>query len=126
MADRVHFISASGSIAINGPVSTDLITRPHHVMAETANYTVFAYKKTSTLAQDWTLVFDALSDSQKATIQDFFFNKADGPSRTFSYEHTDGQIYTARFLDTQLQFQRRPNNWGLTVRLRIEGGVEVT
>lgn len=115
----VHFATASGSIQVNAPESTDIMSRPFHVSAETANYTIFSYKKTAVLAQDWTLVFNGLTDANKQAIQDFFYNSAEGPTNTFDYTHSDENGYTARFLDTQLQFQRRPNDWSLTVRLRV-------
>lgn len=122
----VSFATASGSIQVNGPVSTDIITNPFHVSAQTANYTVFVYRKTGVFAQDWNLVFDGLSDANKQAINDFFINDAQGPTNTFTYGHTDGEGYTARFMDDRLQFQRRPGDWGITIRLRIEGAKEVT
>ena len=111
-------------MAINGPVSTDIVEKPFTVHAETANYTVFTYQKTNQRATDWTLVFDAISDSQKQLINNFFYNVAIGPTNTFTYEHSDGNTYTARLLDDRLQWRRLPNQWALTLRLRINS-VEV-
>lgn len=110
-----------GAVEVNGPSAggTQIRSRARHVTDETADLTRFAYQTTSTKKDLWTLPLSEVTDEQKSALQTFFDDTAQGPANTFSYTHTDGQTYTARFVDTELSWSRRSKTWDCTVRIEV-------
>lgn len=115
MASTVTF----GTATVNGPVSTDPGAYPMWVTDQTPNHTRFVYQLTSVKKWLWTLKFQDLTGVQKAALENYFHNTAQGPTNTFTYTHTDGQTYAnCRFADTELQFVRNNGNqWDVTIRI---------
>lgn len=114
-----------GGVTVNGPVSpTDVEDYPKWVTDLSAGYTRIVYKLTAATLLTWVLQFDAITGTQKSNLTTFFHSTAEGPTNTFTYVHTDGGSYTARFLDTALRWQRVDGNtWRLTVRLELTAQV---
>lgn len=67
----------------------------------------------------WTLEFNGLTAAEKASLEAAWTTAA-GPSNTFSYIHTDGVTYTARFLNESLVWVRHAINcWDIVIQLEI-------
>lgn len=113
------------AIEINGPVSpTNVDLLPMFVSDLSANNTRYSYQLTDTKVWHWSMRFDDLTTAQKNALEDFFTDTAKGPTNTFTYTHSDGETYTARFLDTALQFERRNSNeWATSFALEVTAQV---
>lgn len=85
----------------------------------------YVYKMSSMNRWMWTLQFDAVTSPQKDKLIQFFYHPSvDGPTSTWSYTHTDGNVYTARFLQPSLPFGRVNSNlWTVQIELELETSV---
>lgn len=112
-----------GSVEINGPMApTTVETRPRYVTDIAENGATRSYEVTTIRTDEWTLEFDSITASQKAALQTFFVSTAAGPTNSFSYTHTDDAVYSARFVDAALKWQRQNENlWAITIRLELVG-----
>lgn len=110
-----------GSVAINGPTApTNIEQRPRFARLSSDAGRSYSATLSGSELEVWTLNFDSLTGTQKADLANFFENTAHGPSDTFSYTHTDGETYTARFSETMLKWTRQNEQlWGCTIRLEI-------
>ena len=105
MADTVTL----GTVTMNGPVGGGQSVRPQarFVSGRTVNGTTYTYQKNDQTQNIWVLSFKDLTAAQKAALQTYFTDVAQGPSNTFSYTHTDATVYTGvRFVDNVLEFSR--------------------
>lgn len=114
-----------GTAEVNGPEgpSTTIRARSGFVTEETADFTRVVYRTTTSKKDEWTLTLSQLTDAQKSALQTYFDDTAKGPTNTFTYEHTDGNTYTARFVDTELAWTRHGKTWDCTVRIEISARV---
>lgn len=119
--------SSSAEVEINGPVfagqPVSLVRQ--FVSDRTADGTRYTYHLTASTKWEWELSFRDLPLSQKQDLERFFRSNARGPSVAFTYTHTDGSTYTARFAQDQLPWVRNHKElWDCTVR--IETSTEPT
>lgn len=127
MASTVVFALGSVSATVNGPESpTQVRHLPRWVTARTADHTRIVYQTPAPKTKEWTLNLRDLTTAQKAALQSFFDDTAQGPTNTFDYTHTDGNTYEdVRFLDVELAWERLgPNDWNLTVRLETTADID--
>lgn len=119
----VKFDDGAGhTCTINGPQSSEPDLIQQFVTDLTANHTRYVYQSTSNSLRQWKLHFDTLYAADKANLETFYLTYAVGPVNTFTYTHTDGNTYTARFIDTQLQWSRvNANIWSITFTLETTG-----
>ena len=118
--------SGEDTITLNGPRSDQAIDKPvpRWVTDLTQGGTRYSYKLNSSTKRIWTLQFDFLTSAQKSDLETFFDTYAEGPENTFTYTHTDGNSYTARFAMTDLNFVRvGPNLWQVTMILEIGAAI---
>lgn len=116
--------SSSGADAvINGPASDQpVVPLPRYLTGLSQDGTRYSYKMNSATNRVWTLNFQWLTDQMKADLETFYYDEAGGPSSTFTYDHTDDNSYTARFVNTSLPFTRAGSNlWSCSVQLEILG-----
>lgn len=124
MAKTTIKFSYSGTDCIvNGPDgATDVRTLSKWVTSLSEGLRRWSYKTTDRHVEQWTLRLDSLTKSMKQALQSFFDFQAQGPTRTFSYTHTDEEVYTARFVDTDLRWTRRNDqDWSVTLTLELSG-----
>lgn len=126
LASTVRFSKDATSYDINGPAEPqDVAELPQWVTALTADGTRFVYRKNSTTISQWTIRLKDLTTTMKANLRSFYITNAVGPENTFTYRHTDGTTYTARFLDPAVPTFTRNNNdsWDVTIRLEISAQI---
>lgn len=88
----------------------------------TAGGTRYSYKLSSSAKRIWNLQFDFLTAAQWLDLQQFF--DLVGPDEEFTYTHTDGNNYTARFVNTELLPTRLlPNLYSVPVQLEVSGHI---
>ena len=112
--------SGENDITINGPRGDQAIDRPVHrwVGGHSAGGTPYTYKVSASAKRIWNLQFDFLTAAQWLDLQQFF--DLVGPEEEFTYTHTDGNSYTARFVNTELLPTRvLPNLYSVPVQLEI-------
>lgn len=109
------------TITLNGPRDSDPTGVPRYVLDTAAGGQVWSYKLAATIIDRWTMTLQSLTGAQKAALKNFFDNVVEGPSRTFTYTHTNGNSYTnVRFVDTFLKFKRsNANEWSVTITLLL-------
>lgn len=112
--------SSSGVAEINGPsfISQPVQLGRQFVSDRTADGTRYTYQMTNSTKWEWELSFRDLPLQQKRTLEHFFRSNSRGPSITFTYTHTDGTAYTARFAQDVLPWVRNSKElWDCTVRI---------
>lgn len=116
---NVTFVLGGTTVTVPGPPSqTDVAQFPQFITDQSANHTRWSYKLTGTAMYQWTVPLQGLSNAQKIALQSFFTTTVGGPGTQFSYTHTDGNLYTVRFVDTALTWTRVNGTfWDVTVRL---------
>lgn len=112
--------SSSGAAVIKAPafVGQPVQLGRQFVSDRTADGTRYTYQMTSSTKWEWELSFRDLSLSEKRDLEGFFRNNVRGPSLAFSYTHSDGSTYTARFAQDVLPWVRDSKElWSCTVRI---------
>lgn len=112
--------SSSGVAEINGPsfVGQPVQLVRQFVSDRTADGTRYTYQLTNSTRWEWELSFRDLSLTDKRDLEHFFRNNSRGPSLAFSYTHTDGSVYTARFAQDGLPWVRNSKElWDCNVRI---------
>lgn len=125
MQATVFFDGVGGTCTLPGPAGpTQPSLLPQWVTGQTENLSRYVYRGHTSTVYQWPLQFQNLSLQNKRDLEDFFLMVAKGPEETFDYTHTDGNAYTARFVDVQLLWQRESNElWAVTLTLEVEGSV---
>lgn len=124
MSSYVTLTRGGTTIEIGGPVAPNdeiPLTGRATVLTQGGQRATYRGGTDNELTQ-WRLDFDQLTGDEWTALRDFFKNTTQGPSFTFSYTHTDGETYTARFLDESLLVKRRNNNsYAVTFTLELFG-----
>lgn len=122
MALTVTFDLASSSAVttINGPAfaaqPVQLVRQ--FVSDRTADGTRYTYQLHNSTRWEWELSFRDLPLEDKQALERFFRSNARGPSVQFTYTHTDGSSYTARFAQDVLPWVRNHKElWDCSVRI---------
>lgn len=125
MSSTVNFTKGASNYDINGPVGNQSISRSsRYSISESHDGTIWSYKRHAGSHRKWRLELTDVTSAQKDNLQSFFDSDAAGPTNTFTYTHTDGTSYTARFVQEELQWQRvGPNQWGVSITLDIEAAI---
>ncbi len=127
MPSTVKFVKGGTDIDINGPPDPQEVSEfPQFVTAQTINGTRFVYRTHSATVSQWVLRLENLTTAMKTALRDFYITDVVGPTNTFTYTHTDGTAYTARFVDPAVPvFSRNnSNNWNVTIRLELTEEVD--
>jgi hypothetical protein len=114
------------SKTINGPIGDQPVDAvPQYVTDMAHGGTRYSYRMSAATNRLWTLTFPFLTDTNKSDLEEFYHHSTVlGPSNTFTYAHTDGSSYTARFISTVLAFTRAGSNlWSVTIQLEILGAI---
>lgn len=125
MATTVSFALLSSSSAISGIKGPSFVGQPvrarrRFVSGASADGTRYTYQPASLSLWLWEMQFDDLTAADKQSLESFFLNDARGPSEQFTYTHTDGTAYTARFDQDQLVWTRSgPNLWAIALALEV-------
>lgn len=116
---NVTLVKDATTVTLPGPSSaTDVTSMPRFVTDQSANFTRWTYQLTASKLFHWSISIMDLTYAQKNALQSFFDDTVDGPNLTFTYTHTDGNSYTARFVDTMLNFNRvNGTQWATNFRL---------
>jgi len=70
----------------------------------------------------WRLAFRHLSSQDHQDLQNFYDTVVGGLRDPFTYTHTDGTAYQARFIQPALPWRRLgPNQFALDLELEIDG-----
>lgn len=122
MATEVTFslLSSSPSIVINGPsfVAQPVERVPRFVSGRSAAGTPYVYELPVTPLWEWEITFQDIALADKRALEEFFYIDARGRSNQFSYTHTNGNVYTARFAMDRLQWSRQGSAlWACTIVL---------
>lgn len=125
MQATVFFDGVGGTCSLPGPAGpTQPTLLPQWVTGQTENLARYVYRGHTNTVYQWSLQFQNLSLANKRELETFFTTIAKGPENQFDYTHTDGNAYTARFIDTQLLWQRESNElWAVNVTLELEESV---
>jgi hypothetical protein len=118
-------VSLSGfgqTCVLPGPSGPSRIeTWPRWTTGLSQGLTRWVYRTSDQRLVQWTLAFEQLPAATYADLVAFFEDAARGPERVWTYTHTDGRSYPARFLDLGLRFERSgPELWSTTIRLELE------
>jgi hypothetical protein len=114
-----------GAVEINGPRITNGTLLPMFVSGLSADHTRWAYQTASSKLRQWSMQLADLTTAQKKALEDFFTDTAKGPTNTFSYTHTDGSDYTARFASTELIWTRHDGNrWDVDITLETSAQID--
>lgn len=124
MASTVTLLSGSTSIEINGPTGPTNPSPPANWnTSRTASGELIVYRYSSNAKNIWNLTFPMITTAQKVALYSFWRDTVSGPENTFTYTHTDGESYTARFLNS-LNFSRENNGyWSVVIQLEVSGEV---
>lgn len=124
-SSTVNFAKGATSVDVNGPVGGQSIERsPRYAVARANDGTVWSYKRHSGSHRQWRLELQDVTSAQRDALQSFWDSDAAGPTNTFTYTHTDGVQYTARFVQEELQWRRGgPNQWSVSIILDLESAV---
>lgn len=111
----------SESITISGPASDQPIEPLAQYVTDIAqNGTRYSYRMSSGENRTWSLQLDFLTTEEKDDLESFYHDVVGGPSETFTWLHTDGNSYTARFINTNLPWQRVFSNlWKVALQIEI-------
>lgn len=111
------------SIQINGPdAGTDIACLNNWVTDQSQGLQRWTYRGTDRYVEQWTIPCSSLTTAQSLLLRDFFYKTALGPTNVFTYTHTDGVVYTARFVDAGLNLRRvNSNEWACTFKLELLG-----
>jgi len=100
----VTLTSGATNVYLPNPLRDNVDGAEVHVATKrAAGGTLYAYDKGVTLRQR-RLAFE-LRDAEKTALESFFRTTVVGPKTTFTYTDHRGTGYTARFLDTRLEFR---------------------
>jgi len=89
------------------------------LLGRSAGGTVYTYDK-GVDTYEVELVFESLTNQEKADLQSFFDVTVDGVCQTFTYTDSAGNDYTARFLSAHLDFVKVANDvWDVALRLEL-------
>lgn len=116
---NVLFDTASTTgLELPGPVfeSQPVLVYPKYVTDQAADGTRYVYKVSNTTLYQWQLTFRHLTTGQKEDLEDFFEERG-GPATTFTYQHTDGNSYTVRFVQEALPWVRNGTQWEVVIVL---------
>lgn len=104
---NISFALSATTVTIPGPPGqTDIAPSARFVTDLSANHTRWTYQVTTAQKFLWSMSVMDLTEQQRSDFQAFFENIAKGPTYQFTYTHTDGLTYTARFIDTVLKWGR--------------------
>lgn len=111
------------TITLNAPEGpTNVRCLSNWVTALSESLKRWVYRTSDVRKEHWTISLHDMGESQWSDLRSFFYDVVKGPELTFTYTHTDGETYTARFVDTELQGSRRDKNtWSATITLELEG-----
>lgn len=125
-SSTVSFESGSTTVSITGPSGRQEIEPfPNYVTDLTPDGTRFVYKANSSSKRIWRLRFPLLTEAEKDDLDGFYRNTVNGPENQFTYTHTDGTAYTARFINPQPPVTRRrgPGLFSAEIDLEIDAAI---
>lgn len=125
-SSKVTFALGGTSIQVEGPDGpTDPAVQPQWVTDQTADLTRISYRTTNTVLTTWKMQLSNLTKASMQALRSFFYTTAKGPENTFTYTHTDGQTYTARFAMPALEPKRaNSNEYSVALVLEVAGFVD--
>ena len=116
----VTFVKGATTVTLHDPAQR--VTLVHH-KRQTISRTQGGNVRVHDLGVDTygiSLTFEAMTTTEKSNLQSFFNTDVDGAMNTFTYTDENSTAYTARFLDTDLQFTKvMYNMYDLMVRLEL-------
>ena len=120
MSGTVTLSRGGTTIALNGPSDGLSITAlDRWVSALSQSYQRWVYRSADRKVEQVSVNLTDLTAAQWADLEYFFDAVTEGPRYTFTYTHTSGESFTARFLDGGLSRQRVNSNVS-SVTLRLE------
>jgi hypothetical protein len=116
----VRFALGEAAIELPDPVhGQPALLQRRQALGRTAGGAVYVYDKGLT-QRGVVLRFAALSDGQRAAMEDFFDTVCQGARNPFTYTDEHGNAVVARFLDSSLAFFRVSHDvWSLALRLEL-------
>lgn len=118
---KVQFVRGGTTISIEGPDGgCDISPQPNWVTDQTADLTRISYRTTNTLKTTVKMQLNNLTLASWKLLRDFFYNTALGPTNSFSYTHTDGQVYSGCLFAMQNLDAKRANQNEYAVALTLE------
>lgn len=121
MGSQISFSKSGTTVTVYGPAQkTDAEPIPQFVVSRAAGGQLWSYKTGATIVNAWKFTLPNLTNAMKVALQSFFDTLAEGPTNAFTYVHTDGNSYTARFLVTTLKWERlNANQWNVPIELDL-------
>ncbi len=124
MSDKIRFQLDATDLQINAPDSsgTDVDLQANWITALSDGLQRWSSRITDRHLEQWSISVADLSRDQWIGFQDFFYKVALGPTRVFTYTHTDGVSYQARFVDNALTAHRGCSAlWSTSFKIEILG-----
>jgi len=118
---NVTFVNGSTTVTLPGPIGGSAMSRiKAQAIGLSAGGTRFAYDKGATDRFEAELAFKNLSTDEKEDLDSFFDSDVDGVTTTFTYTDTNGQEYTARFLEPELRITKVVFGiWDVSMKLEL-------
>ena len=83
---------------------------PMFVVGSTANHTVYSYQVTTVRRWRWEMTLPNLTAVELTDLEDLWSLHLLGASKTCVWRHTNGKLYTARIMNTELTSDRTSEN----------------
>ena len=118
----VVFTKNLTAISLQNPKRSNAYNlKKHQAMGRTASGNLYTYDKGVDIKK-LVLEFEELRQSEKDNLESFYNTTVDGIMNTFSLADHQGNTWTARFLNTELEFEEI-DNVGKTGTTFISGGI---
>ena len=115
----------AASVSLPGPVpGYKARARKRQAIGRTAAGALYVYDK-GIETYEITPVFESLTNAQKAALVSFCGTTVNGSQKTFTYTDENGAAFTARFLDSFIEFMKVAHDcWDVcfTLELSAMGG----
>ena len=112
----------AGTLRVPGPPGPTAPRRVAEFAAErTAAGTLFSHRRHAADRTEWELDLDGLTPAKFAALEAFF--RAVGVGNEFTYTHTDGRSYTARFASPEVRRRRSGGANAAAVVIDVDGSV---
>jgi len=113
---------SAGSVEVPGPQATSAPRRlPRFAAERTEGGVLYSHRRHSADVTVWDLELDAMTPAQFSALD--AFHTAVGPGADFTYTHTDGSSYAARFVSTDLNRVRGGGLNKVSLVIEVNGGV---
>ena len=114
-------------ISIPGPDGPSEVRRlPSFVTGQTMDHTRYSYQLNDSTVRHWSLHFPNLTTADHTTLEDLYHIYLKGSAESFTYQHTDGEVYTeVRWIDPEFRSTRlNDSTWSLDITLELTDQID--